>query len=37
MKKISMSKITELFNAISAAQSVYAPIEKANQVNFAKW
>ena len=32
-----MSKITELFAAINATQSVYAPIEKANQVNFAKW
>ncbi len=37
MKKISMAKITELFAAINATQSVYAPIEKANQVNFAKW
>lgn len=37
MKKLSMNKITELFTVMAAKTTVFAPIEKADQVDFSKW
>lgn len=37
MKKISVSKLNELFAAISEKYSLYMPIKKADKLNFALW
>lgn len=37
MFKIALSKLNELFSLISEEQSVFAPIEKAGQVEFYPW
>ena len=37
MYKISMDKIQDLFSAIAGEQELYAPIEKADKVEFRKW
>ena len=37
MKKVSLTKLTDLFKKVSESMNVYAPIEKADKVNFDKW
>ena len=37
MLKLSMDRIGELFAKIAENQTLYLPIEKAEQVNFDRW
>ena len=37
MKKLPVSRINELYAAISAEKSLYLPLEKAGQVNYGLW
>ena len=37
MKKLPVSRINELFTAISAKEALYLPLEKAGQVNYGLW
>lgn len=37
MLKLAMSKINDLFSLIASTEELYAPIEKANKVEFYKW
>lgn len=37
MQKIAMSRLDELFEAISNSYGLYMPIEKGSQVNYDKW
>ena len=37
MLRLSLDRLGELYAAVAAKQGLYLPIEKADQVDFARW